>query len=200
MQAQQQLASACGMASAVELAALHACDLIMGMLPHSTGWTADHPDVRGFLTILRNCPGETLAAVGEQLCKALGAITRDHDRDADLRISLLNTLDHVIEDDARGPAICRRFGVALCMFVLLPPLVWRAGAPQALYTSSLSSQFTQSAWSGSGKANLSVCESCCMLASCRSRVARCPVSGAQVYGGTSIRVQASQLQLCASQP
>lgn len=127
VQAQQKLATACGAASAVELAANHACGLMLYMLQRSSQWTATHADISSFVAILETCPGETLAAIGEPLCLSLSQITRDSDRDPALRMEILRAMHKVFEDDARAPAFCAKFGMQLTVLVLLPPLIWRAG-------------------------------------------------------------------------
>lgn len=127
VQAQQKLASACGAASAVELAASHACSLMLCMLQRSSQWTVSHPDITSFIAILDTCPGETLAVTGEPLCLALSQITRDPDRDPALRMTVLRSMRGILEDDARAPVFCAKFGMQLTVLVLLPPLIWRAG-------------------------------------------------------------------------
>lgn len=127
MQSQQKLAEACGVDSASELAGLHACSIVAGMLQHSQQWTATHPDMPSFLSILRTSPGHTLVAMGRPLCAALSSVTGDHERDPELRMAFLRGLDAVLEDDDQGCAFCKEYGNLLVETVILPPLTWRAG-------------------------------------------------------------------------
>jgi hypothetical protein len=128
VQAQHKLAAACGLAGPKDLAAAHAAHLMMAMLQRSEQWTWSHPDLPSFLSLFKTCPGVTLAALGKPMCLALGSITKDHDRDDRLRIALLRAVDACLEDDDQGSCLCREHGVPLLVMVLLPPLVWRAGA------------------------------------------------------------------------
>jgi hypothetical protein len=115
-------------ASPKQLAAAHAAHLVMAMLQRSEHWHSSHPDLPSFTALLRACPGVTLTALGEPLCLAVGAITKDHDRDGRLRVTLLRAVDALLEDDEQGASLCREHGTPLLVMVLLPPLVWRAGA------------------------------------------------------------------------
>ena len=128
MQAQQKLAAACGVAGPKQLAAQHAAHLMMAMLQRSNDWDARHADLPSFTSLLKVCPGMTLAALGQPLCLAVGTITKDHDRDSRLRVTLLRAVDALLEDDEQGAALCGEHGQAVMVMVLLPPLVWRAGA------------------------------------------------------------------------
>lgn len=98
------------------------------MLQHSEQWTSIHPDIPSFLSFLRMSPGETLSAVGKPLCMALSCIVRDHERDPALRMSMLRGIDGLLQSDDRSCAFCRHHGQPLLETVLLPPLIWRAGA------------------------------------------------------------------------
>lgn len=82
---------------------------------------------------MRVCPPVTLAALGEPLLQAVGAIVCDHDGDAQLRIALLRAIDALLEDDEQGSCLGKAHGALLFKAVLLPSLVWRAGA--SLYPS-----------------------------------------------------------------
>jgi hypothetical protein len=127
VQAQQKLATACGAVSAEQLAANHACALLLCMLQRSPSWTASHADISSFIAILGMCPGETLVAVGEPLCTCLSQITRDPDRDPALRMTILRSMHNLLEDDKRAPPLCAKFGIQVIVLVLIPPLIWRAG-------------------------------------------------------------------------
>jgi hypothetical protein len=127
-QALGKLAAACGVAGPKQLAAAHAAQLMVSMLQRSDQWHSSHPDLPSFTALLHTCPGITLAALGQPLCLALGAITKDHDRDSRLRSALLRAVDSLLEDGEQGSCLCREHGLLLLTMVLLPPLVWRAGA------------------------------------------------------------------------
>lgn len=127
MQAQEKLATGCGVASASELASHHASSLIAGMLERSEQWTSIHPDIPSFLSVLRISPGDSLSAMGKPLCVALNCIVRDHERDPALRMTLLRSIDGLLQSDEQGCAFCLHHGQPLLVTVLLPPLVWRAG-------------------------------------------------------------------------
>lgn len=129
LQAQAKLAKACGMANASELAAAHAAALLAAMLQRSTDWHHGHPDLPAFMSLLRVCPATTLAALGSPLLRSVGAITSSHERDAQLRISLLRAMDALLEAEEQGSCIGQEHGLLLLSDVLLPPLVWRAGMP-----------------------------------------------------------------------
>ena len=101
---------------------------MMAMLQRSERWSHDHPDLPSFVSLMQTCPGITLAALGQPLCLALGSITKDHDRDDRLRMALLRAVDGMLENEEQGRSLGQEHGVPFLVMVLLPPLVWRAGA------------------------------------------------------------------------
>jgi hypothetical protein len=128
VQAQQKLAAACGLSSLGELASLYAAPLLKEMLQRSEEWTHSHPDVPAFLSLVQVVPGAVWEQLGELLCLAVGSITKDHDRDAPLRVALLRAVDDLLENNDQGPCLCAHHGLSVFTMVLLPSLVWRAGA------------------------------------------------------------------------
>lgn len=97
------------------------------MLSNSKDWTSDHADLPSFFAILSTIPGETLSAMGHTICTAFSSITSDHERDPELRMALLRSVDAILEDSGQSCAFCNEHGHLLVQTVILPPLVWRAG-------------------------------------------------------------------------
>lgn len=127
-QAQQKLAATCGKPNPSELASWYAAPLLKEVLHRSEEWTQNHPDVPAFLSLVQVVSGTVWEELGQLLCLAVGTITKDHDRDAPLRVALLRSVDDLLENDGQGPCLCVHHGLSLFTMVLLPPLVWRAGA------------------------------------------------------------------------
>lgn len=110
---------------------MHAASLLAGLLRRCSAWTATHADIPSFCSLLRTCPGVTLAALGEPLCLAMASITADHDRDSALRVTILRLVDSLLESDEQGAGLCGTWGMHVLSGVLLPALVWRAGKSAA---------------------------------------------------------------------
>ena len=128
LQASAKLASACGCSDVSELASRHAAPLLTSMLQRCDTWTHSHPDLPAFAALLHALPGATLAELGTPLCLAVGSVTKGHEREAPLRVALLQMVDQLLENDDQGCRLASEHGLALFAAVLLPPLIWRAGA------------------------------------------------------------------------
>ncbi|GLC36173.1 HEAT repeat-containing protein 2 [Pleodorina starrii] len=73
----------------------------------------------------------TLQRLAPALVASLQPVVADREREAGLRLALLQLLDSVLEDPRRGPALAVGGGQALISEVLMPPLVWQAGKTAA---------------------------------------------------------------------
>ncbi|GFR52527.1 hypothetical protein Agub_g15100 [Astrephomene gubernaculifera] len=81
-------------------------------------------------TLLTAAP-DTLRRLAPALVSALGPVVSEREREAGLRLALLQLLDGVLEEPERGPALVEGSGQALLTQVLMPPLVWQAGKTAA---------------------------------------------------------------------
>jgi len=121
-----ELAGACGHASAEGLAAAHAPPLMDQVTARADDWAAGDPDFEAMGALLRASDEATLRAL---LPRVLDVSSRllHHEKDAQMRLSLLRLLDELMEDPARGGAFRGALSGVYLMAVLLPPCVWRTG-------------------------------------------------------------------------
>lgn len=89
-------------------------------------WTANHPSLPALASLLRACGPSTLGLLLPRIASVFSELLH-HERDAQMRLTLLRLLDELMEDPARSAAFRGPLAGVYLMAVLLPPCVWRTG-------------------------------------------------------------------------
>ena len=118
------VAQRCGWDSPTELAAQFAPRMLDHVTEGHGTWTHTHPDLLAFLSLLTSCSGATLGLLLPRIISTCASLL-EHEREAKMRLSVLRTMDVLLEDPDQSQAFRGPLGGLTLMAVLLPPCVWK---------------------------------------------------------------------------